>query len=191
MKIYTKTGDGGESSLYNGERLPKDDLYFDALGDVDELNSSLGVIREFLSEDDTLSNQLSLIQSLLLDCGSAIATPSSSGEAKVERCRFDPQGAAVTQLEAMIDEMDAQLPPLTNFILPSGGKAASFLHLSRSIARRSERKVIQLARSHGEEKLLGSTHVFLNRLSDYLFVAARAQAVKEGRAEVTYKKPLS
>lgn len=188
MKIYTKTGDSGESSLYNGERRSKHDLYFDALGDVDELNSSLGVVREFLSEGEALGHQLSTIQSLLLDCGSAIATPSTSSEAKVQRCSFDPQGTAVGQLEAWIDEMDAQLPPLTSFILPSGGKAASFLHLSRSIARRAERQVIHLARQEEEDLLLVSTTVFLNRLSDYLFVAARYQASKEGRAEVTYQK---
>jgi cob(I)alamin adenosyltransferase len=163
---------------------------FEALGDVDELNSSVGIVREFLSgteRDLALSDQLSSIQSKLLDVGSAIATPSDrSTEAQATRCRFDTDGENTKWLEALIDEMDAQLPSLTNFILPSGGKAASFLHLSRSIARRAERRVVSLQQARGEELL--SVLVWMNRLSDYLFVAARFQAAKEGREEVTYKK---
>lgn len=158
------------------------------MGDVDELNSSLGVVREFIADGTTLGTQLSTIQSALLDCGSAIATPiEGSTEAQIERCRFDPQSAFVQELESHIDEMDAQLPPLTNFILPSGGKAAAFLHMSRSIARRAERRVVRLEQARDEESLR-SVLVYLNRLSDYLFVAARFAAAQEGRSEVTYKK---
>ena len=120
-RVYTRTGDGGTSSLYNGVRRSKDDMTFSALGDVDELNAALGMAREFLLQGGgacaRLAEQLTEIQSRLLDAGSAIATPiSGSSPAQLARVAFDPAQAA--QLEAWIDEMDDQLPPLKNFILP-------------------------------------------------------------------------
>jgi len=185
-KVYTRTGDKGESSLYNGERRAKDDLVFAVLGDTDELNSMIGVAREFCAEsaDTELPSQLSTIQSALLDAGSAIATPAdTSSERKKSRVKFD--GSRVDVLEGWIDAMDEELPQLTTFILPSGGKAGSFLHLARTICRRAERGVVPLVRDGHVDDGVGR---YLNRLSDYLFTAARYAALKEGKEEVTYKK---
>lgn len=144
FKIYTKTGDAGQTSLYNGSRRSKTDLEFEALGDVDELNSAIGVAREFLdSALANLSQQLEEIQSRLIDVGTSIATPlESSNKAKLERAKF-PEGK-VQLLEQQIDTMDEELAPLRNFILPSGGPGASFLHVARGVCRRAERKVVYL-----------------------------------------------
>lgn len=185
FKIYTKTGDLGTSSLYNGARLPKDSDYFCALGDVDELNSTIGVAREFCGATcSSTTAQLEVIQSRLLDVGSAVATPiSSSSEAKLKRTKFD--GGSTVQLEGWIDDMDAHLPALTNFILPSGGQASAFLHQARSICRRAERSVVPLTREANVDEQVA---VYLNRLSDYLFTAARFVAAQHGEPEVIYKK---
>lgn len=186
VKIYTKTGDKGTTSLFNGERRSKSDPVFEALGHTDELNSAIGVAREFCKHiDDTLATRLETIQSILLDVGSNIATPRlQSSDAHKNRTKFD--GIHVTRLEQWIDEMEATLPPLTNFILPSGGKGSAFLHLSRSICRRAERSVVPLAQ---EGNVDAEVEMFMNRLSDFLFVAARFVSKKEGATEVIYKKP--
>ena len=185
MKVYTKTGDKGSSSLYSGERREKDDIIFAALGDVDELNSVVGVAREYAAElDPELGSQLETIQSRLLDIGSAVATPiPSSNEKKLQRVAFN--ASATDDLEKWIDAYTEMLPALTQFILPSGGPAASFLHMSRSICRRAERSVVPLARDGSTDQ---SVAVYLNRLSDYLFTAARHAAQKAGKPEVVYKK---
>lgn len=187
MKIYTKTGDQGSSSLYSGERRSKADAVFGALGDIDELNSVIGVAREYVDQLESpglLLNQLETIQSRLLDVGSAVATPTqSSSERKLERVSF-PDGATA-ELESWIDAYSEHLPPLRNFILPSGGLAASFLHLARSVCRRAERAVVPIAEEGATDVAVA---VYLNRLSDYLFTAARYAASKEGKPEVLYKK---
>lgn len=185
FRIYTKTGDKGTAALYNGERRPKDNDVFHALGDVDELSSAVGVAAEFLDErHEPLVEQLQTIQSRLLDVGSAVATPlASSSEAKLKRVAF-PEGATA-QLEGWLDALDDQLPPLRNFILPSGGKGAACLHLARSMCRRAERSVVPLVRAELCEAVVG---VYLNRLSDYLFTAARYASQKEGKPEHVYKK---
>ena len=183
MKIYTKTGDKGESSLYNGARLPKDAQHFCAVGDVDELNSAIGIAREF--GDNGLAEQMAWIQSRLLDVGSAIATPvdDTSSSAKKALTAFDAEHTGT--LESWIDDMDTELPRLTQFILPSGGKQGAHLHLARTVCRRAERAVMPLVR---EETCDASVAVFLNRLSDYLFTAARYASMRCGEEEVTYKK---
>ncbi|GIL50657.1 hypothetical protein Vafri_6785 [Volvox africanus] len=184
MKIYTRSGDTGQASLYNGERLYKDDAVFQALGDVDELNSALGVAMSFLT-NKTLLEQLEAIQSRLIDVGSAVATPlPSSPEAKLQRTHF-PGALHAQQLEAWIDAMDEQLPPLKNFILPSGGRGSSALHHARSVCRRAERSVVVLSR---RQTISLEVNVYLNRLSDYLFTAARHTAMSDGVPEVVYKK---
>ncbi|KAG0322230.1 hypothetical protein BGZ99_003429 [Dissophora globulifera] len=190
-KIYTKTGDKGTSSLFTGERRPKDDVVFDALGTNDELSSFIGLAREFcLDQGDSLTvmvNQLEQIQCLLQDIGSNIATPRDSATApRLARTEFDADGQHVQDLEAWIDTMDQELPPLTMFILPSGGKAAASLHVARSVSRRTERRVVPLAQEHHVDK---SVAVYLNRLSDYLFTCGRYAASKADRKEVVYKKP--
>jgi cob(I)alamin adenosyltransferase len=215
-RIYTKTGDAGTSSLYNNVRLPKDDGFFEALGDVDELNGCIGLAREHASTiigaaaaaaaadaaragasasplppwsppppfpSTSLVDQLQEIQSRLLDVGSAVATPiSTSRPEQVERVAFSP--AHTTQLEEWIDEMEECLPPLKNFILPSGGLASSQLHVCRSVCRRAERRACALVR---EGELAAPVAVYLNRLSDYLFVAARYAAMRTGHTEQIYK----
>jgi cob(I)alamin adenosyltransferase len=194
MKIYTKTGDAGSSSLYNGERRDKTDAVFWALGECDELNSAIGVAREYvrdLTDNDgkeLLNKSLIWIQSRLLDAGSCIATPDNASENKRERVKFP--GTNASQLEEWIDELDATLPSLTMFILPSGGKAASHLHLARSICRRAERAAVSVALAEGNgvvSERLRTTVTFLNRLSDYLFTAARTCSVIDGREETTYR----
>ncbi|KAG2502152.1 hypothetical protein HYH03_000639 [Edaphochlamys debaryana] len=184
MKIYTRTGDSGEASLFNGERKFKDDAFFQALGDVDELNSSIGLAVAFLT-DEGLLEQLATIQSRLIDVGSAVATPlPTSPEAKLQRAHF-PGAEHAALLETWIDTMDDQLPTLKNFILPSGGKASASLHHARSVCRRAERSVTALSR---QQAISLEVNVFLNRLSDYLFTAARFAAKMDGVPEVIYKK---
>uniref|UniRef100_A0A061RUF7 Corrinoid adenosyltransferase MMAB n=1 Tax=Tetraselmis sp. GSL018 TaxID=582737 RepID=A0A061RUF7_9CHLO len=184
-KVYTKTGDQGEASLYNGERRTKNDVVFEALGDTDELNSIIGVAREYcLEAGNALPSQLETIQSSLLDIGSAIATPlDSSPDRKKNRVQFEE--SQVDKLESWIDEMDEQLDQLTTFILPSGGKAASHLHHARTVCRRAERSVVPLVAEQKTDAVVGR---YLNRLSDYLFTAARFAAKKGGFPETTYKK---
>ena len=207
MKIYTKTGDSGTSSLYSGERRSKSDVVFGALGDVDELNSSIGIAREHIkntirelekcqSGSDVENNkkicslkveeELEEIQSRLLDAGSAIATPlnsSNTPSAKINRVAFAPYH--VDTLETWIDQHASTLPPLKNFILPSGGLASSHLHLARTICRRAERSSVPLAH---EGHIPDIVVVYLNRLSDYLFTVARICAKNENQPEVLYKK---
>ncbi|GFR44813.1 hypothetical protein Agub_g6149 [Astrephomene gubernaculifera] len=184
MKIYTRAGDTGQASLFSGERLYKDDAVFQALGDVDELNSAIGVAMAFLTDKELLG-QLEAVQSRLIDVGSAVATPlPSSSETKLQRTHF-PGAQHAAQLEAWIDAMDERLPPLKNFILPSGGQASAFLHHARSVCRRAERSVVVLSR---RESISTEVTTYLNRLSDFLFTAARLTAMAQGVPEVVYKK---
>jgi len=182
--LYTRTGDKGTSSLYNLERRSKDDPVFAALGDTDELNSAIGIAREYCNEESNLQERLAIIQSRLLDIGSAIATPpTKSKDNKLERVKFD--SGHVKLLESWIDQMDADVPPLRNFILPSGGLCATHLHLARSVCRRAERHCVALTST---DEVQDSVTKYMNRLSDFLFAAARYAAMKEGREEVSYKK---
>ncbi|KAL0480211.1 cob(I)alamin adenosyltransferase [Acrasis kona] len=186
--IYTRTGDKGTSSLFNGKRVKKDDLVFEALGSVDELNAQIGLAREYgLQVNNGLEEMLSIIQSRLLDVGASVATPiDNSSEAKLARVHFDESN--VDQLEKWIDEMDHRLPALKNFILPSGGLASSQLHVARTVCRTAERRVVPLVR---EDHVQDVIQRYLNRLSDYLFVAARTAAAHENKPEVTYKKTVT
>jgi cob(I)alamin adenosyltransferase len=187
MKIYTKTGDGGTSGLYNGERRNKEDLVFEALGSTDELAAAVGVAREYCLEakETDMAHWLEEILSRLLDVGSAVATPRDStvSESKLNRTSFGED--AVVKLEALIDEMDRTLPPLKNFILPGGGLAAAHLHVARTAARNAERRVWPLVRAGSVDVLVGK---YLNRLSDFLFTCARSAALRGRHAEVLYCK---
>lgn len=184
-KIYTKTGDDGTSGLYNGERASKDDVIFEALGTVDELNAHLGKACEYIpSSNHRQLDELHTIQSILMDIGSSIATPvSSSTEEQLKRVAFDP--VHVERMESWIDEMDARLPHLRNFILPSGGLVATELHIARTVCRRAERRLVELKHHMPIDPHLAR---YINRLSDYLFVTARFEAQLLGRTETIYKK---
>ncbi|KAF6029928.1 MMAB [Bugula neritina] len=185
MKIYTKTGDKGTSSLYTGERRMKFDIRFEALGTIDELSSSIGVALAFAEEKDhTFVNELVKVQCILQDIGSFIATPSASArESHQNNLHFDHDNT--TELEQAIDKMTEELPPLKNFILPSGGKTSSSLHFCRAVCRRAERQLAQLRQS---EDMDSSVYQYINRLSDYLVTVARYACMKEGQHEHIYRK---
>lgn len=171
-KIYTKTGDKGETSLFSGERLPKSDSCIHLLGTLDECNAAIGIALSLLQEGKPFTEvrrELIEIQHALFDIGAAVATPRSrSTQRKIDKTRFNAE--ATSFLEQWIDEHEKQLPPLKTFILPGGHPAAATLHLARNICRRSERHAVPLNLHHDV-----SDHVmaYLNRLSDYLFVASR------------------
>lgn len=171
-KIYTRTGDKGLTSLFSGERVTKNNPFIEAIGTVDEGNSALGLALSMLPKDEKFSNtrrQIEMIQHALFDLGAALATPRTSHESqKLEKTRFDDQ--AIELLEKWIDIMDAQLPTLKKFILPGGHPAGAALHLCRSIIRRAERLVIPL---YQQAEVTQAVLVYLNRLSDYLFMASR------------------
>lgn len=171
-KIYTRTGDKGMTSLFSGQRVPKDNLFIEALGCVDEANSSLGVALSFLPKEERFSptvEQLETIQHALFDVGAALATPRSCEQnQKLEKTRFDHE--AIEWLEKWIDAMESQLPPLKAFILPGGHPAGASLHLSRSLIRRAERQVMPL---YEQADVSQAVLVYMNRLSDYLFMASR------------------
>lgn len=178
MKIYTKTGDRGTTSLFGGKRVAKSDLRIDAYGNVDELNSMLGaIIAEVV--DVEIKKPLVRIQSELMVLGSDLATPNDV-RIKIPRVT----SVFVSRLEREIDAWEKKLPKLKNFILPSGSPISSKIHLARSIARRSERAISRLA---DDEKININATKYINRLSDWLFVLARYANLKDGASETIWK----
>jgi cob(I)alamin adenosyltransferase len=165
MKIYTTTGDQGETSLFGGRRVPKDALRIEAYGTVDELNSALGIARATrpAQEIDEILGQL---QNDLFVLGADLATPVDKQNGLIERI----QSEHITAVEHFIDAVESRLQPLASFILPGGSPLAAQLHLARTICRRAERLVVKLSR---EEHVESSCIIFLNRVSDLLFVLAR------------------
>ena len=165
MKIYTKTGDQGQTGLFGGERVSKDHLRIRAYGDLDELNASLGSVLSEMTVSQGVKERLLRIQNELFQLGAELATPRGKkttttllGETEVAR------------LESEIDKMEETLQPLKNFILPGGSRVAAQLHLARATSRRAEREMISL---HRAEPLRAVVLEYINRLSDYLFVCAR------------------
>lgn len=177
MKIYTKTGDRGETGLLGGERLSKDDLRFEAIGEVDELNAAIGVCR-LHSGGTGLDTMLERVQNLLFDAGAELAC--RPGE-----LHFRPAFAEedVAWLEHSIDDQTEALEELRHFILPGGSPLAAFLHLARCTCRRAERAILRLHLRDGVEKL---TLMFFNRLSDWLFVSARTANHLAGSKDVKW-----
>ena len=165
-KIYTRGGDEGETSLFGGERVSKDHRRVRAYGDVDELSSAVGVALSSIDPAWSGVSVLVAVQHRLFRLGGALADPA--GKAGL----VSPGAAEVEELEAAIDRLEEGLPPLKSFILPGGSPAGAALHLARAVCRRAERSVVTLAES-GEPSPEGAI-TYLNRLSDYLFVAARA-----------------
>jgi cob(I)alamin adenosyltransferase len=165
MKIYTKTGDKGDTSLLGGERVPKSTLRIDAYGTVDELNAQLGVVRALKPYTD-VDSLLEQIQNQLFVLGADLAAPFDAAPASMKRV----QQNEIQFLEETIDQLDAQLEPLKSFILPSGSLVSAQLHVARTVCRRAERLVDALGR---KEQIGKSPLVYLNRLADLLFVVAR------------------
>ncbi len=179
MKIYTKTGDAGETGLFGGPRVRKDCARIEAYGTVDELNAVLGAARcePLAAEFDAL---LARIQNELFDVGAELATPEP--ESKSVSTIGAPH---IATLETAIDQWEEVLAPLKQFILPGGTRAAAQLHVARTVCRRAERRVITLA---ANEPVSSSLIIYLNRLSDLLFVLARAANHLDGRPDVAWQK---
>lgn len=182
MKIYTKTGDTGETGLFAGPRVPKDDLRITAYGEVDELNTVLGLVRAE-SPPTEIDQLLARIQNELFCVGAELATPDPAAHGTQIIGEMH-----IAALEQAIDRYEATLEPLKQFILPGGTKAASALHLSRSVCRRAERHVVTLSRV-STVPISAALIRYLNRLSDLLFVLARAANAIAGVQDVPWEKP--
>jgi len=181
-KIYTRTGDDGTTALGTGERVAKYDLRVEAYGTVDETNAVIGLARLHTGDTDpALDAMLARIQNDLFDLGADLCFPD---ETKDGSARLSVTDAQVARLESEIDEMNRSLEPLRSFVLPGGRPAASFLHLARTVSRRAERLIVALA-SRPEEPVSEPAIRYVNRLSDFLFVAAR-YANDKGATDVTW-----
>ncbi len=184
MKIYTKTGDAGDTGLYGTDRVGKDHPRVEAYGAVDELNSQIGLARAFLHNsvlDTQLDAHLSHLQDALFDLGADLATRIDSPYRK----NLSPMDAEdVARLEGLIDQYSETLPELRHFIHPAGSPASAHLQVARAVARRAERQVIRLARV---EEVNPQAQIYLNRLSDLLFVLARAVNLEGGGSEELWK----
>jgi cob(I)alamin adenosyltransferase len=179
VKIYTKTGDTGETSLFDGTRVAKTDPRVGAYGDVDELHASLGVAAA-AGLDPQLHEWTLALQRDLFALGARLADPSHKIAARVGKIIVSDD--SVTRLEGWIDALESELPPLRHFILAGGGQAGAAFHLSRTICRRAERAVLSLGAENVEPVVL----IYLNRLSDLLFVMARAANKRAGAAEIEW-----
>jgi cob(I)alamin adenosyltransferase len=182
MKIYTKTGDGGETSLFGGGRVPKDDARVEAYGAVDELNAAVGVARS-LSPDPQIEGDLARIQSELFSVGAELATPH---ENKAHDAIPAVDAGWALALEQRMDAWDEALPPLTSFVLPGGSRLAGALHVARATCRRAERRAVALSHIAAIDP---AVVVYLNRLSDFLFEAARIANLRAGVAETPWRPP--
>ncbi|MEC1864020.1 cob(I)yrinic acid a,c-diamide adenosyltransferase [Bacillus licheniformis] len=181
MKLYTKTGDRGKTSLIGG-RADKDHLRVEAYGTLDEANSFIGLAQSYLKAEEALFHdilsELTAIQHELFDCGSDLAHVNVQEEGKLK-------AESITMLEERIDAYVEEAPQLTKFILPGGTEAASFLHAARTVIRRAERKIVALAK---EEDIPPLALQYVNRLSDYLFAAARIVNHRLGEVDVEYER---
>jgi cob(I)alamin adenosyltransferase len=186
VSIYTRSGDTGETGLFGGQRVEKDDLRLEALGTVDELNAVLGAARVHTSDTEIDSLLLS-VQHDLFHLGADLATPREEDTEKGRVVVHRVGSERVDRLEQWIDRFEAELPPLTRFILPGGGLLASSLHLGRVVCRRAERRCVTLARTEASagRPLINSEVIrYLNRLSDMLFVLARLANHRAGISDV-------
>jgi len=188
-RVYTRSGDKGETGLVGGTRVPKDALRIEAYGTIDELNSVVGLARVFNAEvrrnpaSDRLEDMLKRVQNELFDLGSELATPSESFYEGMFRVGSDD----VKALERLMDECQKDLEPLNSFILPGGGTVSAFLHQSRTVCRRAERLVLRLSR----EADIGPWPLrYLNRLSDLFFVLSRWIAKHSGQPEYLWERGL-
>ena len=177
-RIYTRTGDKGETGLTDGIRVAKDSIRVEAYGNIDELNSALGLVRAFVI-DNELDSLVGELQKDLFVVGAELAlVEGGSNDTRITSER-------ILELERTIDSYQMQLPPLKTFILPGGGKAGAALHFARAIARRAERKIITLGK---HEKINDQLIPYINRLSDLLFVIARAANHRENKMEIQWQR---
>ena len=189
MKIYTKVGDKGGTSLYDGSKVSKDDIIIDCIGNIDELNSEIGCIISQLSvlEDkqdlEEYINILINIQSELFDMGALIAYPSDPNKKKLQ---FDVDSKFTSVLEKAIDDMTIKLPKLVNFILPGGSIQMATVHKGRTICRRAERSLVCLKSNNID--IQDTCYMYLNRMSDFLFTLARYVGYVQNVSEIIYKK---
>jgi len=179
VKIYTKTGDRGDTRLFNGTRVRKHDDRVEAYGDIDELNSFIGAASSFL-KDTALISMLAEVQKDLFSVGAQLADP---GFRQQTRAKFQIPQERITALETAIDGFETELPPLRQFIIAGGGSGGALLHVARTVCRRAERRVVSLS-----EKVEVNPMVieYLNRLSDFLFVIARVVNHREGKEEILW-----
>jgi len=182
VKIYTRTGDQGETSLFGGERVGKQDARLDAYGSLDELNAFLGWFASRTGEED-LALLVRSIQPVLFDLGSHLATPAEAVKARGILPPIRPE--SVTGLEEAIDRLESELPPLTAFILPGGTESSAILQVARAVCRRAERAVVHAVAAFGVP-LPPAALPYLNRLSDLLFVMARVANRREGGEEAVW-----
>jgi cob(I)alamin adenosyltransferase len=179
MKIYTKTGDKGETSLLGGKRVAKSDIRIEAYGTVDELNSWIGLIRDQLMDKNTISFLIH-IQDRMLTIGSHLAADPDKKGIKIPEIKEEN----ITALEKEMDKMNEALPEMKSFVLPGGHTLVSYCHIARCVCRRAERCVVLLA---GKEKVEGIIIRYLNRLSDYLFVLSRKFSHDLNAEEIPWK----
>ncbi len=178
MKIYTKTGDGGETSLYGGKRVGKDTLRIDAYGTIDELNSHLGLILA-VDEQNIVKEYLDSLQDDLFVLGADLATPAGDNGKKVQRIN----ASHAERVEKLIDRIESKLKPLNTFILPGGSMLGGEIHVARTVCRRAERLVVTLSK---QEEIGPHAVTYLNRLSDFLFVLSRYANSRLGVAETPW-----
>jgi cob(I)alamin adenosyltransferase len=180
MKIYTKTGDSGETSLLGGKRVWKDNLRIQTCGTIDELNSIIGISINDITNPE-LKEVLQGIQNDLFAIGSDTALPLENENTKIQRIDTNLSD----KLESVIDQYDSQLPGLKNFILPGGAKGSALLHFARTVCRRAERNVVALSKV---ERINPDIEKYLNRLSDLLFVLARFENFSNGSPDIIWQK---
>jgi cob(I)alamin adenosyltransferase len=184
--VYTRTGDSGITSLYNGERCHKSTAVFQALGDLDELNSHIGLVRRLLLNKNIeyFNEVLDKVQHILLDIGSYIATPRSTTNSGIKLKRTDISSDYTDVIEKHIDSTDSELPKLTNFIIPFGDIATCNIHICRCVCRRTERSLLLIKSEDMSPNILK----FINRLSDLFFVMARYSCYIDNQSDDIHKK---
>ena len=184
-RIYTRTGDAGETALGTGERVSKAHLRIQAYGTVDETNATLGLVRLHTATPDMqkLDQMLARIQNELFDLGADLCVPDTGKDLGYEPLRILPK--QYERIEKEIAELNGELAPLRSFVLPGGHPAAAYLHLARTVCRRAERLVVDLAAHEGEHVSDGAI-AYINRLSDFFFVASRWANVKSGAGDVLW-----
>ncbi|MCH7488363.1 MAG: cob(I)yrinic acid a,c-diamide adenosyltransferase [Chloroflexi bacterium] len=185
-KLYTRTGDGGETGLFGGRRVQKDDLRVMAYGTIDELNAALGLAISFIRQRTVIA-RLHTIQNELFNIGAELASDQPVRRGKKQSTMIQLEASKTAWLEELIDDYDARVPPLRTFVLPSGTSAASALHLARTVCRRAEREVVTLAQ---RESVNPAILAYLNRLCDLLFVLARYLNKAARRRELLWSKDV-